>query len=162
MRHYLAVLLVLGTIGCGSEPGPVVTAESDQESQPVVTETTNEPSTPSEQKTSAKETADVDPILQQANEFLKIGSFSKAMDLISRSLSAHPESPKLYRTRAILYHKTGQSANAMADYSQAVRLDPENAILRDETGFYLFSVGDVKGGRTHLERAASRRADSLK
>lgn len=153
MRRYIAVLLTLSAIGCGSDQEPAVTAEKPKDSTPVVAEATSPSTAPPETVAPAKENSQVDPIIQQANEFLKIGSFSKAMDLISRSLSTYPESPKLYRTRAVLYHKTGQSANAMADYSQAVRLDPENAVLRDEAGFYLFSVGNVKEGRVHLERA---------
>jgi tetratricopeptide (TPR) repeat protein len=156
MRRTIAALLVFGVIGCGSEQDPASQVKTEEESTPAVAETMTDSSTPSEQETqetAANGDSDVDAILKQANEFLKIGSFSKAMDLISRSLASHPESPRLYRTRAVLYHKTGQPASAMADYSQAVRLDPDNAALRDEAGFYLFSVGDAKGGRVHLERA---------
>lgn len=153
MRHVIAALLVLVVIGCGSDQEPASRVKTEEESTAASVETTNESSAPDEQESSANVESDIDSILQQANGFLKIGSATKAMNLISRSLSTHPESPRLYRTRAVLYHKTGQSSNAMADYSQAVRLDPENAVLRDEAGFYLFSVGDVKGGRAHLERA---------
>jgi len=143
----LGITVCLIGWGCGSADEPVSAKTVDE--QPAAADGSAE-----ESALPAKQSDDqLQTIVNRTNKFLKAGNFRQAMDVISRAMVNHPESASLYRMRAVLHHKTEQSSSAMTDYSQAVQLDPDNAKLRDEVGFYLLSVGEIDAASKHLQQA---------
>ncbi|MDG2390522.1 MAG: tetratricopeptide repeat protein [Planctomycetaceae bacterium] len=148
MWRYLLFLsaFCLLSVGCGSSEESEVTQSVDEKGATGTDEGQNE-------KPTSEQEANLNSIIKRTNKLLQVGNFRQAMDVISRAMVNHPENSSLYRIRAILHQKTGQSSSAMTDYTQAVQLDPNNAPLQDEVGFYLFSVGEVAAAQKHIEQA---------
>lgn len=148
MWRYLLFLIAICLInsGCGSSDDSATTNAEDKKEATESVAGGDAPSTPHQD-------AELQTIIERTNKLLQVGNFRQAMDVISRAMVNHPENSSLYRIRAILHQKTGQSSSAMTDYTQAVRLDPTNAQLQDEVGFYLFSMGEIETAQQHIEQA---------
>ncbi|HSG68839.1 MAG TPA: tetratricopeptide repeat protein, partial [Planctomycetaceae bacterium] len=69
-----------------------------------------------------------------------------------------PDDPQAFRLRAVLYQRTGQTANALTDYAQAVRLSPDDAQLLDEVGFLSFSAGRLDDAEKYFRKAVKLNA----
>jgi len=68
-------------------------------------------------------------ILLQSQILAAQGSFLKASDQLSMASVEHPDEPRIYLYRGDINTQLNQPAYAIIDYSKAIELDPENAVL---------------------------------
>ncbi len=74
---------------------------------------------------------------QAANERL-----AAALDDFERAIAARPAHANYYLLRGITYHSLGQPDRALADYNQALTLDPANAQALAGQGWIFFEQAD--------------------
>lgn len=56
----------------------------------------------------------------------KASSQEEAIDILNEYISAHPESDEAYTMRGMKYWGLGQRAEALNDYLEAIRLNPQS------------------------------------
>ncbi len=68
-------------------------------------------------------------ILLQSQVLAAQGDFLKASDQLSVASVEYPDEPRIYLYRGDINNKLNQPGYAIIDYSRAIELDPENAVL---------------------------------
>ena len=155
-RWILVLSLVLGSIGCGTETEETsVAKQPSSDSKTVKSESSQSTSEETDDQLSANSPLEgsLQSSLDDANRYLKLGKLSKAMEILSRAIIDAPDDPQGFRLRAVLYQRTGQTANALTDYAQAIRLSPTDAALHDEVGFLCFSAGRFDDAAKYLQKS---------
>jgi len=68
-------------------------------------------------------------ILLESQVLAAQGNYLKASDQLSMASVEHPDEPRIYLYRGDINTKLNQPGYAIIDYSKAIELDPENAVL---------------------------------
>ena len=68
-------------------------------------------------------------ILLESQVLAAQGNYLKASDNLSMASVEHPDEPRIYLYRGDINTKLNQPGYAIIDYSKAIELDPENALL---------------------------------
>ncbi len=71
----------------------------------------------------------LDGILLQSQILAAQGSYLKASDQLSMASVEYPDVPQIYIDRGDINNKLNQPVYAIIDYSKAIELDPENAVI---------------------------------
>lgn len=82
----------------------------------------------------------------------QLGQHRDGIDLIKRSLDAHPCS-SYYNNLGEVYRAARQFDQAGAAFSKAVELDPHNASARNNLGAFLLFRGQYQAAQKELEKA---------
>jgi len=129
MRHFLTLLVLTGTV-CVSD-GAIAAARSDFT-----------PTTPSSSQMLQCNSPDPARAIVGCSALIRTGvpsvrSRSSAAPLLGED-TAQSDLSAVYSTRGVAYQKRGEYDLALADFNQAIRLDPKNAFaLRNRSDYYL-------------------------
>lgn len=77
----------------------------------------------------------------------------RALALLDRGLRAAPDAPALLLLRGRFLLSTQKCREAAADFSTALRRQPENAVAHASLGLARLCLGDAAGARRELERS---------
>jgi tetratricopeptide (TPR) repeat protein len=82
------------------------------------------------------------PTTNDANDYYNVGmhylankKYEKGIRVLSKGISRHPKSAKLYNLRANMYHLINELHNAKKDFEKAYKLDPDNDGYRFDVDF---------------------------
>jgi tetratricopeptide (TPR) repeat protein len=70
---------------------------------------------------------DADKLVAKGNEYAFVGNFRPAIEFYTRAIAKDPELAEAYRRRAIALMNINRHAEALPDWDQAIRLNPERA-----------------------------------
>lgn len=130
MRVVAILSGLLFVVGCGKSKEPVDLSIDN----PKAAETTADAAVPDvETPENARK------LLIQAAKLAKQGMVGKSIELLSHAISMNSEDPELYIARAEVYGIMREDANALADYSTAIRVRPDEASIHNRRGFFLLS-----------------------
>ena len=135
-------LLLVGFTGCGddeSEPG----GESDKSTG---------------LSDSVDESA-VKKLIEQSLLRAKAGDTKGAIELLSQVIGNDANNARAFKIRGDIYSARKQDANALADYSAAIRIEPKNARWLNARGFFLFIRGKPSTALRDVEAAIELDAD---
>jgi tetratricopeptide (TPR) repeat protein len=85
---------------------------------------------------------------------LACGRPAEAVAALTRALEAGASDPALYHNRGVGYTLLNQLDRALADYSEAIRLDPSHARAYEARARVYLQRGDVVRSQADAERAA--------
>ena len=74
---------------------------------------------------------------------------------MTKAATLEPTAAKHIYNRGVAYYHQGQMDRAIADFSQALKLDPKNVYALAARGVIFLSRGDFTTGRNDFERANS-------
>ncbi len=142
MRRLLPWGLLLFVCGCGS-----ATNTSDSNASTPGQQTSTAANATS---TTTGATADVAPgthvadpkvraALETAHAAIKSGNYRRAVDILGQVIGDDPECAEAFFLRAQLNAVTKMDANAIADFSTAIRLAPQNPRYYNAKGFFLLN-----------------------
>lgn len=123
-----SLLLFVGVIGCGGDDAESGGDLGDGSSASAGTPETVEESV-------------VGKLLDQAVSRVKSGDSKGAVELLSQVIGNDPDNARAYAIRADIYAGAKQDANALADFSAAIRIEPKNVRWLNARGFFLFTRG---------------------
>ena len=132
----LAVLVVF--CGCNSRSDKPTQAAGDHETlaNPVVNA-----DTPPD---AAHEGGDSDEAdLRQVQTLTKQGQLATAVELCGNFIGTHPKSAEAFRLRALANAMRHNDADAVADFSTAIILEPKNAPYRIARGMFQLTHGNT-------------------
>ena len=129
MRHWFFACICGGTwllAGCGGEG--TSSAPTDAQDRPATT-------------ASAGKSSQVKGLLERARKALRGGHHRVAVELLSQAIGNDSDNALAFALRADAYVRTKQFANALADFSSAIRIDPENPRWLNSRGYFLLTRG---------------------
>ena len=135
-----ALLLMGGLCGCGDDA-----ADGEAGSKSAASSSVNEPG--------ATDQAMVDKLLKKAVAQEKAGDAKGAIELVSQVIGNDPGNSRAFKVRADIYAGLRQDANALADYSAAIRIDPKDVRWLNARGFFLFTRGKRDAALRDLDAA---------
>jgi tetratricopeptide (TPR) repeat protein len=91
---------------------------------------------------------------KQGFTLLACGRPAEAVAALTRALEAGASDPALYHNRGVGYSLLNQLDRALADYNEAIRLDPGNARAYEARARVYLQRGDLARSRVDAERAA--------
>ena len=83
----------------------------------------------------------------------------EALEDLTGAIQAAPALADAYLTRGEVYTKLGRYEEALADFEQVRRLDPESAGLPRSRGHAQFMRGDFRAAQADFRRAVEQRRD---
>jgi type IV pilus assembly protein PilF len=95
--------------------------------------------------------------LQLAASYYQQRQFAVAIDEAKQALSLNPNSTAAYGLLGLIYMDLDDRAQAEANFSRALRLDPDNPELNNNYGWFLCRTGREKSALEYFQRAASNR-----
>ena len=146
MRHFLALLALAGTI-CVPEMA-VAAARSDFTAAP-----------PSSSQMLQCNSPDPARAIIGCSALIRTGipsvrSRSSAAPLLGED-TALTDLSAVYSTRGVAYERRGEYDLALADFNQAIRLDPKNAFALRNRGDYYLAQGDVTHAMEDFNQAVA-------
>src|SRR5262245_6533826 len=96
----------------------------------------------------------VEQNIARARQLARQGKVDEALEAYTAAIANSPDSPFLYRETAVLERQKGNTDAALADFRNAVALDPTDARS-------LAQIGEILDGTGDLEGAAKAYGDSL-
>lgn len=149
MRLFTYVLLI-SLVGCGSKSETAPTAagvplsiknpEAETQKQAV------------EKDVSLKNPA-VDQLIAAAKNAVVSGQPSGAIEALSQAIGISSKEARLFRLRADVYVLMRQYANAKADFTLALNLEPNNPELLNVRGYFLMTRGLADEAMADLTKA---------
>lgn len=94
-----------------------------------------------------------DTLFEQALQAQKDGQHDQAITLLTPLLARDSKNTEAYVVRAGIYNNQKKSAQAIADYQQALKLDPKNASAQGGLGWALILEGRFEEAREPTEKA---------
>lgn len=64
--------------------------------------------------------------IQEIQKLISEGKFEKAIEKLDHAIEQNPLNAEWWYLRGRVYWKTGQRANAISDYEEAVHINPES------------------------------------
>src|SRR5262249_4707433 len=89
----------------------------------------------------------------RAVDYGKKGQVPRALSLLDHALSAAPDAPALLLLRGRYLLSTQKCRAAAADFTTALRQQPENAVAHAPLGLARLGQGAPSGARTELARS---------
>ncbi len=85
---------------------------------------------------------DINLLSLELNEFLKIGKYQEAVDLLNRAIELDNDNKVLYFSRGALLENLSQPSEVVVnDYNKAIELDPEYFDALYNLGAHYFNIG---------------------
>src|SRR5262249_16243996 len=82
---------------------------------------------------------------------LQSGAPAAALQLIDRAIASGGPDPRAHQTRGLILSASGARPEAIAAFSEALRLDPAFADAHASLGLALLQAGDAAAAAEHLE-----------
>jgi tetratricopeptide (TPR) repeat protein len=104
----------------------------------------------------------VEKLIEQAVLRVKAGDAKGAIELLSQVIGNDASNARAFKIRGDIYSARKQDANALADYSAAIRIEPnsfQKARWLNARGFFLFIRGKRDASLRDLEAAIELDAD---
>lgn len=95
--------------------------------------------------------------LQLAASYYQQRQFAVAIDEAKQALGLNPNSTAAYGLLGLIYMDLDDRAQAEANFSRALRLEPDNPELNNNYGWFLCRTGREKSSLEYFQRAASNR-----
>jgi len=95
--------------------------------------------------------------LQLATSYYQQRQFAVAIDEAKQALALNPNATAAYGLLGLIYMDLDDRAQAEANFSRALRLDPDNPELNNNYGWFLCRTGREKSSLEYFQRAASNR-----
>jgi Flp pilus assembly protein TadD len=99
--------------------------------------------------------ADLNALLQQAEDALEKKDYQSALAPLQTIVHAAPDSAEAWFYLGYACHGLHQDADARSAYEKAVRLNPELYQAQANLGLLLFAMKDVTGALPHLQKAVA-------
>jgi tetratricopeptide (TPR) repeat protein len=138
MRRLALLAILVGFCGCNSRSGKPTQAAGEHETlaTPVVNA-----DTPSD---APHEDGDSDDAtLRQVQKLTTQGQLATAVELCGNFIGTHPKSAEAFRLRALANAMRHNDADAVADFSTAIILEPKNAPYRIARGMFQLTHGNT-------------------
>ena len=136
------LVLVIGVVGCGSDDSD--TGDGAGQGAPVAG---------AGRKTGGPEDQAVDALIDRAAKRVQAGDAKTAVELLSQAIGNDAGNARAFVMRADIYARRKQDANALADYSAAIRVEPKTARWLNARGFFLFTRGKRDASLRDLDAA---------
>lgn len=137
MRRLALLAILIGFCGCGSKSGQPSQAASDRENlaNPVVN---------ADAPRDAGHEADPDDAeLRQVQKLTEKGQLADAVEAASNYIGTHPKSAQAFRLRALASAMRHNDADAAADFSTAIILEPQVAAHSIARGMFQLTHGNT-------------------
>ena len=118
----------------------------------------------SSKSTGLSETVDesvVSKLIKRALLRAKAGDTKGAIELLSQVIGNDANNARAFKIRGDIYSARKQNANALADYSAAIRIETKNARWLNARGFFLFIRGKRDTALRDLKAAIELDADYM-
>lgn len=100
----------------------------------------------------------VKQLVEEGKRLLMEGKKSQAVEVLSRAVSQDPKYKEAYSWRAAAHSELGRPREALADYSKAIELDPNDAYLYDQRSMlYRNALRDPAKAQADKEKAFALR-----
>jgi len=99
--------------------------------------------------------ANANSLYRQGRQYAEQERFADAVPLFDQAIQANPTFTQAYNARCYSYLRLKQYDQAIADCSEAIKLDPSYANAYQNRGVALHYKGDRAGGNEDLKRAAA-------
>ncbi len=86
-----------------------------------------------------------DFLFQKGIALSKAGRFTDSMEVWDGLVNAHGNVAEYWEERALVWHKTGRQAEALADFEKALALEPDNPYRYACRAYIKDKMGDVAG-----------------
>jgi type IV pilus assembly protein PilF len=107
------------------------------------------------QKAAEKKSADASNYNTQLGiSYLRQGDIPLAKEKLDRALKENPDNPEVHSARAMLFDRLGQPADADAEFKTALRLDPHDPNVSNNSAVYLCQAGRTTEGVHRFEEVA--------
>ena len=136
------LVLVIGLVGCGGDD-PATGDGAGQSAS----------ATGSGRKTDSADDKAVDALIDRAAKRVQAGDAKTAVELLSQAIGNDAGNARAFVMRADIYARRKQDANALADYSAAIRVEPKAARWLNARGFFLFTRGKRDASLRDLDAA---------
>jgi superkiller protein 3 len=103
----------------------------------------------------AESPADLNALLQQAEDALEKKDYQTALSPLQTVTRAAPDSADAWFYLGYAYHGLHQEVDARAAYEKAVQLNPELYQAQANLGLLLFAMKDFPGALPHLQKAVA-------
>jgi tetratricopeptide (TPR) repeat protein len=155
MRRLLLVAALGCLCGCGSGSSkmPPLSGSDKQSATPALASQIAE--TPRE--TADRSTDDwreIESVLRQAQKLISMGQLGHAREMLNQLIAAHPEAAAAFIVRGQAYAESRRDAAALADFSTAVKLEPQCASHRMARGIFQFRRGNCREALQDFQEAA--------
>jgi len=134
--------LVIGVVGCGGDDSET----GDGAGQ-------GSPTAGSGRASGESGDQAVDGLIDGAAKRIKAGDAKGAVELLSQAIGNDAGNARAFVMRADIYARSKQDANALADYSAAIRVEPKSARWLNARGFFLFTRGKRAAALRDLDAA---------
>ena len=104
---------------------------------------------------------DVGPEVQKARKAIQEGKAKEAVDMLSRLITLEPQA-QLYYYRGIAYSKAGDEPLAIADFTQAISMNPNRPAFFMRRAQSLINCGRFKEASDDLSKALEAEPDNAK
>ena len=117
------------------------------------------PQADTKSSSAAPQPAIADQNFQQGLLALQEKHFQTALDKLSAAEQEHPTDPRVRNFRGIALAELGETAEAAAEYREAIRLDPKLADAYRNLGFLEWTEQQLEAARMDLQRAVELSPD---
>jgi tetratricopeptide (TPR) repeat protein len=165
MRRLALLAVLLGMCGCGSRTGQP-TNEQTADPMPIGDVTRAEPATSATSSKSSSASylgphdssftnlpADEKSRLQEAEKLMRAGQFGVAVQTLSNLIGENPKNSLAFVLRGQANAERKNDADAAADFSTAVQLEPQNPERLSARGFFRLSRGSTVDALSDFNRA---------
>lgn len=91
-------------------------------------------------------------LLQKAKSALNNGKVEEALNLAGEAIAKEPKNPQGYLLRATINERLRRSKEAIADFDQILKLDPQAADVYNRRGSEHFKLGHIKESITDFDK----------
>lgn len=91
--------------------------------------------------------------LAEASKAQSMGDFRTAAESYRKAVAIDPNIPELWANLGLMYHESGQSAEAIKSFAEAIRLKPSLFVPQLFSGTEYLSIGHPEIARGFLENA---------
>ncbi len=113
---------------------------------------------PGESPAKHKPTPTVKKLVDEGKKLLMDGKKSQAVEVLTRAIGQDPKYKEAYTWRAVALSEIGRPQDALADYTKAIELDPNDAYLYDQRSMlYRNALRDKQKAEADKEKAFALR-----
>lgn len=92
----------------------------------------------------AKNPADVEAIVNQANAHYMAGNLEMAEQLLNEAMGMDASEPRIYNTFSLIYTERGELEKALDQVNQAIKLDRLNPYFNNNRGYIYLELGQLE------------------